>query len=115
MKSLMPAVLSAPQGTYSDLRVLRSGAGWYIGTVVQETGEPGSRDTCYFANETTADFALELLKRMRAMNLAMRKLEATSPGEVPLDLSDAAFSLDFAGALYMCGLDAEQVGYRLEP
>ena len=49
------------------------------------------------------------------MNLAMRKLEATSPGEVPLDLSDAAFSLDFAGALYMCGLDAEQVGYRLEP
>ena len=32
-----------------------------------------------------------------------------------LDLSDAEFSRDFAGALYMCGLDAEQVGYRLEP
>ena len=115
MKSLMPAVLSAPQGTYSDLRVLRSPAGWYIGTVVQETGEPGSRDTCYFANETAADFALELLKRMRAMNLAMRKAQAALPGEIPLDLSDTEFSRDYAGALYMCGLDAEQVGYRLEP
>ena len=49
MKSLMPAVLSAPEGTYSDLRILRSPAGWYIGTVVQETGEPGSRDTCYLS------------------------------------------------------------------
>ena len=49
------------------------------------------------------------------MNLAMRKAQAALPGEIPLDLSDTEFSRDFAGALYMCGLDAEQVGYRLEP
>lgn len=114
MKSLMPAVLSAPQGTYSDLRVLRSPAGWYIGTVVQETGEPGSRDTCYFPAETAANFALELLKRMRAMCLAMREAPL-APDEVPLDFSDKAFSEDYAAALYMCGLDPELVGYRLEP
>ena len=67
------------------------------------------------ATRATSSIALELLKRMRAMNLAMRKAQAALPGEIPLDLSDTEFSRDYAGALYMCGLDAEQVGYRLEP
>jgi len=52
---------------YSDLQVLKSGAGWYVGTIY--TGpdgflEPGSRDTDYFATEAEA---AEYLKQLEAM------------------------------------------------
>lgn len=103
MKSLMPAVRFAPKGTYSDLRVLRSAAGWYIGTVVQETGEPGSRDTCYFATEQDADFVLLMLERLCKFHGA----------DSPANLRNLLRSFDTA--LDLCGLDPTGVGYRMEP
>lgn len=43
---------------YSDLQVLRSGAGWYVGTMYTDPAdgfqEPGSRDSDYFATEEQA-------------------------------------------------------------
>lgn len=54
---------TAVKGEYSDLRVLRSAAGFYVGTLFQEFDadgnivfeEPGSRDTGYFATEELAN------------------------------------------------------------
>jgi hypothetical protein len=40
------------------LRVHRSGAGWYLG-VVEDTGEPVSRDSQYFFNQAAAEAALK--------------------------------------------------------
>lgn len=56
---------------YSDLKVLKSGAGWYIGTTFENSEdvpgvtftEPGSRDTDYFATE---DEAKDFLRRLEA-------------------------------------------------
>lgn len=53
---------TAVKGEYSPLRVLRSAAGFYVGTIFQEFDaegkvvfeEPGSRDTGYFATEELA-------------------------------------------------------------
>jgi len=55
---------------YSDLRVLRSAAGWYVGTVYEnrdENGkllftEPGSRDSDYYATEAEAAALLATLE-----------------------------------------------------
>jgi hypothetical protein len=113
MQSLQVARIPHKPGEYSDLRVLRSAAGWYIGTIYQQDGSPGSRDSCYFKTEQDADFALAMLERMYATLLIMREQEKISATGV--DLSDESFSQDFAGTLYMCGLDPQQVGYRLEP
>ena len=50
---------------YSDLRVLRSAAGYYVGTVYTdpETGftEPGSRDSGYFPEREEAEYFLDSL------------------------------------------------------
>ena len=53
----------AVSGFYSDLRVLQSAAGFYIGTLFQEFDrdgnvvmeEPGSRDSGYFATKEEAE------------------------------------------------------------
>lgn len=58
---------------YSDLQVLRSGAGYYIGTIHRNTefgednafNEPGSRDTGYFATRKEAE---DELKNIEAGN-----------------------------------------------
>ena len=51
---------------YSDLQVLQSAAGWYIGTIYThprlEFKEPGSRDSDYFPTEAKAKFALAFLE-----------------------------------------------------
>lgn len=50
---------------YSELRVMRSAAGWYVGTLYQEPGgwqEPGSRDSGYFATEEEAAEELKLIE-----------------------------------------------------
>lgn len=49
---------------YSDLQVLRSAAGFYLGTIYNgdELQEPGSRDTNYFVHKELADKALALLE-----------------------------------------------------
>lgn len=48
-------------GTYSTPRVMRSNAGWYIGTVYQDAEgfeEPGSRLSGYFGSAAAAEAAL---------------------------------------------------------
>lgn len=57
---------------YTDLQVLRSNAGWYIGTLYnnyREDGtlqfqEPGSRDSDYFATEEEAAAYLKDIETM---------------------------------------------------
>lgn len=54
---------------YTDLQVLRSGAGWYIGTLYEEFDEsgkrvwqePGSRDSDYFSTEEGAAAYLKII------------------------------------------------------
>lgn len=54
------------EGTYSDLKVMKSNAGWYIGTtfIYKEDGreEPGSRESEYFPNKEMAQDALNMNK-----------------------------------------------------
>jgi hypothetical protein len=102
-----------PSGVYSDLCVLKSTAGFYIGTLFMALGgihSPGSRDSCYFATEEDAKFALELCKRMYKHTLLLRTTAPADP-----QLSDEEFSADFSAALFLCGLDRDGIGYRLEP
>lgn len=50
---------------YSDLQVLRSGAGYYIGTVYihpEGFAEPGSRDSDYFPTKEAAEEYLKLIE-----------------------------------------------------
>ena len=51
---------------YSDLKVMQSAAGWYVGTsYLSEYGppdEPGSRDTEYFATREEAQACLDNLE-----------------------------------------------------
>jgi len=66
MKS--PQIEAAPyiadKTPYSDLQVMRSAAGFYVGTVKHEDGcdVPGSRDTGYFPSRGQADAALALMR-----------------------------------------------------
>jgi hypothetical protein len=69
MVTAAPYIGAAEVDGYSDLQVLRSGAGWYVGTTYvnrDENGqvtfiEPGSRDSDYFATEAeAAEFLLRL-------------------------------------------------------
>ena len=48
------------KSSYSDLQVMMSTAGWYIGTDYQ--GEPGSRDSGYYRTEQEASAALVKLE-----------------------------------------------------
>jgi hypothetical protein len=52
---------------YSELKIMRSNAGWYVGTTFTDsTGftEPGSRDTDYFSSKEDAEKALKLLNTL---------------------------------------------------
>jgi len=68
MKSLQVLLLNqSPEETarYSDIQVLKSNAGWYLGTVysaVEGWKEPGSRDTDYYATEERAKESLAILE-----------------------------------------------------
>ena len=69
MKSPMVTNLGAitDPGRYSDLQVLQSAAGFYIGTVyTDEHGfkEPGSRDSDYFATREEAERALGAMQAL---------------------------------------------------
>lgn len=56
----------AARGAYSDLKVMKSAAGWYVGTSFDEYdaegrlvfSSPGSRDSHYHATEAEADLTL---------------------------------------------------------
>lgn len=92
---------------YTELRTLRSPAGWYVGTLTRE-GSPGSRDTDYFADENDADFVLRLLEKLYPVFL-----EYVAKGGADNTLVD--FALTFSDVLCVCGLNPRDVGYRLEP
>lgn len=60
----LPAEFDAEnESRYSDLRVLRSGAGWYVGTTYNNPDgfiEPGSRESEeYYPTEEAAQAALD--------------------------------------------------------
>lgn len=69
VENLFPA---AQQPHFSDLQVLKSGGGWYIGTIYTAPEgfiEPGSRDSEYFPSEAAAATALSIgqwIQRARA-------------------------------------------------
>jgi hypothetical protein len=53
------------KGNYSELKVMRSAAGWYVGTEYHDPAgftEPGSRDTGYFSTEREAQLELTMLE-----------------------------------------------------
>lgn len=71
--NLIPSNLTVPsavRGGYSELRVLMSAAGYYLGTLYEEFDhkgtlvwqEPGSRDSIYFGTEEQAELALRQFK-----------------------------------------------------
>jgi hypothetical protein len=67
MKSPMVTNLAEIQNKdqYTDLQVLKSPAGWYVGTmhIDPEYGaEPGSRDSGYFATKEEAEYFLRLVE-----------------------------------------------------
>ena len=86
---------------YSDLMVLRSGAGWYVGTLHTDPEEgftePGSRDTTYFAT-------VEIAEKV----LAIMEIIWESHGE------ETAL-LVFSTWLQDNKLDPHCVGYRINP
>lgn len=86
---------------YSDLQVLISGAGWYIGTIHHDPefhfDEPGSRDTYYFRSEEDAKRALD----------AIEKLYLVEHHEVSIWTIDRWLIANFP--------EQQGVGYRLTP
>ena len=53
------------KGSYSELKVMRSAAGWYVGTEYHDPAgftEPGSRDSGYFATQREADLELTMMQ-----------------------------------------------------
>jgi hypothetical protein len=67
-----PYIDAADKTKYSDLKVMRSGAGWYVGTDYTQGPddefpglvEPGSRDTEYMASKDEAEMTLILFEKM---------------------------------------------------
>ena len=58
MKSPQISTFSASERLkYTELQVLRSFKGWYIGSLY-DMGEPGTRDSEYFLSEDAARVAL---------------------------------------------------------
>jgi hypothetical protein len=52
---------------YSELKVCKSAAGYYLGTTYQ--GMPGSRESGYFASKTEAEDALEQWNQSNYVNI----------------------------------------------
>lgn len=108
MKSLQIQYMFPPssreRARYSDLQVLQSAAGWYIGTVyTAEEGwqEPGSRDSDYYPTEERAKFALTYLEKL---------WELCKDELCPEDIV-----AKWARQMYFFGYDPRRVGYRFTP
>lgn len=115
MKSLqvMATIPEADQQYYGDLEVLRSAAGWYVGTKynnpeVPGFQEPGSRDTDYFESEEDAKFVLNALERCHEYYTKANK-HLSYIDNVQIVVS--AFDI----ILNQVGLNNRHVGYRLTP
>lgn len=67
MKSFQVLNVIPPDGhkDFTELQILKSAAGWYIGTIHTDpddgSQEPGSRDSNYFDTKEDADMALKEL------------------------------------------------------
>ena len=88
-------VFGAEDGAYSELKVMESGAGWYVGRSYDyfvpgsnpkeiSWSEPGSRESGYFATELEAEDELELMRSAPRMaqevveSLNTPKMDATA-------------------------------------
>jgi hypothetical protein len=78
------------KSNYTELQVLRSNAGWYVGTMYEEKdkdgnvvwSEPGSRDTDYFKSREDAERYLRIMQK--GFNLPVREHPAEpSKGQKP--------------------------------
>lgn len=75
MKSLQVTQASyipaSDKDNYSDLHVMKSNAGWYIGTTYTDPEtkeqEPGSRDSDYFLSKKEAEAYLKLIETGKAL------------------------------------------------
>ncbi len=100
MKSLQVEAVYSKQSDrdrFSDLRVLKSAAGWYIGTIhtlAEGFQEPGSRDTDYFP---TKEIAEEVLAHLNSRD------------------QDYILDYHFDRWLQEKGYDPRGVGYRITP
>jgi hypothetical protein len=108
MKSLQVAMHCEDPENYSDLQVLKSAAGWYVGTIYNNSGnlEPGSRDTDYFATEKDARFVLELLERFDLSSGYKSSLRASKQEFI---------TCTFDSILHTLELNPRNVGYRIDP
>ncbi len=90
---------------YSQLRVLKSAAGWYIGTLYTnpdtKSVSPGSRDSDYYSSEERARYALTYLENLE--RICRNELS-------PEDIANK-----WARQMYTLGYDNRQVGYRFFP
>ena len=117
MKSIQVSIHipQSEQYAYSDLCVMKSAAGWYVGTIYSDPKgfqEPGSRDTDYFATEKDAKFVLELLERLEAQ----AKLVAdTEEFKHMFDSVPEYVIATFHHMSKELGLNPRNVGYRLNP
>jgi len=107
MKSIQVANIidQAHRPNYSDLQVLKSAAGWYIGTIHTDPKEgfqePGSRDSDYYSSEERARYALIYLENLWVYERHTHCLE---------DIANK-----WAAQMYKLGYDPRQVGYRFFP
>lgn len=71
MKSPQVALLGVEDPeNYSDMKVMKSGAGYYIGTTYSNPDgfeEPGSRDSVYFGNYGEAENLLNFVENNPTM------------------------------------------------
>jgi hypothetical protein len=99
----------AEHKNYSELQVLKSRAGWYVGTTHRDPEtkieEPGSRDTDYFHLEKDAVFALRLLELLQ---------QSYKPSSLYADRMDY-IATKYDSIMYELGLDPREVGYRFNP
>lgn len=69
----MESISREEKARYSDLQVLQSPAGFYVGTIYTEddgSQTPGSRDSGYFTDEQLAkDFLTDAIKHNDRANL----------------------------------------------
>lgn len=65
VRSVIVERFAADPENYSDLRVLESAAGFYVGTLYSQDGftEPGSRDSDYFPTSDAAATFLDAVTR----------------------------------------------------
>ena len=106
MKSFQVLNLGFAYTGYSELQVMRSAAGFYLGTIYTDPEygfqEPGSRDSDYFVHKEQASQALA-------------KLEWFAENCSPKDKEDWTFISTWELWLIKEGLDPHCVGYRMYP